>query len=55
MTTIGTSGTQRLVQWQLLELLAHRGWFSDNYWNFWRTEAGSVNTIGTFGAQRLVQ
>ena len=55
MTTIGTSGTQRLVQWQLLELLAHRGWFSGDYWNFWHTEAGSVTTSGTSGTQRLVQ
>ena len=55
MTTIGTFGAQRLVQCQLLELLAHRGWVSAYRWNFWRTEAVSVTTIGTSGAQRLGQ
>ena len=34
---------------------AHRGWVSDCYWNFWRTESGSVTTIGTSSAQRLGQ
>ena len=55
MTTIGTSDAQRLGQLLLSVLLVHRGWVSDYYWTFLRTEAGSVTTVGTFGAQRLCQ
>ena len=55
MTTIGTSGAQRLGQCLIVELLTHGGWVSDQYWNFRRTEAGSVTTIGSSSAEKLSQ
>ena len=43
----------RDCQIAFLTLIDYRDWFKDYYRNFWRTEKGSVVTIGTFGTQRV--
>ena len=69
VTTIGTSGTERLGQWLLYDFLAHRcwvsdykrnfwwlcGWVRDYSWHSWHTNFGSVTPIDTSDTRRLGQ